>query len=565
MLSDIEIARQNVAEPIAHIASSLGLLSSEYDLYGAYKAKIKLNALYRLINTEPDKRARLVLVTAITPTDSGEGKSTISIGLADALCKIGKKTVLALREPSLGPCFGIKGGACGGGYAQIVPMDEINLHFTGDIHAVSAANNLIASLIDNHIQQGNVLRIDPRTVEWKRCLDLNDRSLRNVIIGLGGTTDAVPREEHFTITAASEIMAILCLSRSINELKQRLNTVFIGKTYDKRPVYLKDLGVTGAAAALLKDALCPNLVQTLEKTPAFVHGGPFANIAHGCNSINATLCALAVSEYTVTEAGFAADLGGEKFMDIKCPAAGITPDAVVIVATVRALKMHGGADSKHLSESDPKAVERGFANLKLHVENMENFGVPSVIAVNRFASDTKEELETLLHLCRSLKSRFGSGVPVALCESWEKGSSGATDLARTVLSVCETFSSSYQPLYKKEVSLVEKIKTLALRIYRAEQVEFSALALRKIEEYTAAGWAHLPVCMAKTQSSVSHDKTLKGAPAGYCFPVRDVRLNSGAGFLTVLAGDITVMPGLPKVPAACAIDVDNNGNISGLF
>lgn len=565
MLSDIEIARSRTMESASVIAQKLGLTADDYELYGTYKAKINLKTMYRLIETPAEKRGKLILVTALTPTAAGEGKSTVSIALADGLRKIGKNAVLALREPSLGPCFGIKGGACGGGYAQIVPMEDINLHFTGDIHAVSAANNLIAALIDNHIQQGNTLNLDPRSISWRRCLDLNDRALRNILIGMGGASDGVPREDHFDIAVASEIMAILCLSKSIDELKKRLGNIFIGKTYAKEPVYLKQLGIEGAAAALLKDALRPNLVQTLEHTPAFVHGGPFANIAHGCNSINATLCALALGDYTVTEAGFAADLGAEKFMDIKCKAAGIAPDAAVIVATVRALKMHGGISKADLGKSDTAALMRGFENLRVHIENMRSFGVPVVVAVNRFSGDTEEELHTLIDACRSLTEYGKDGIPAVLCEGWAKGGEGAAELARAVCSVCDSVQTRFAPLYKDEDSFTEKIEKIARTIYRAAKVEFSSLALKKIKEYTAAGCSHLPVCIAKTQNSISHDKNLLGAPSGYVFPVRDVLLKNGAGFLTVLAGDIMTMPGLPKTPAACSIDVDNDGHISGLF
>lgn len=565
MLSDIEIARSRTMESASVIAQKLGLTVDDYELYGTYKAKINLKTMYRLIETPVEKRGKLILVTALTPTAAGEGKSTVSIALADGLRKIGKNAVLALREPSLGPCFGIKGGACGGGYAQIVPMEDINLHFTGDIHAVSAANNLIAALIDNHIQQGNALNLDSRSISWRRCLDLNDRALRNILIGMGGAPDGVPREDHFDIAVASEIMAILCLSKSIDELKKRLGNIFIGKTYAKEPVYLKQLGVEGAAAALLKDALRPNLVQTLEHTPAFVHGGPFANIAHGCNSINATLCALALGDYTVTEAGFAADLGAEKFMDIKCRAAGIAPDAAVIVATVRALKMHGGVSKADLEKSDTAALMRGFENLRVHIENMHSFGVPVVVAVNRFSGDTEEELHTLIDVCRSLTEYGKDGIPVVLCEGWAKGGEGAVELARAVCSLCDSVQIRFAPMYKDEDSFTEKIEKIAHSVYRASRVEFSPLALKKIKEYTGAGWAHLPVCIAKTQNSISHDKNLLGAPSGYVFPVRDVLLKSGAGFLTVLTGDIMTMPGLPKTPAACSIDVDNDGYISGLF
>lgn len=565
MLSDIEIAQANIPAPVTEIAAKIGLSAQDCEFYGNYKAKIGLATMYRLLSRPKEKRGKLILVTALTPTSAGEGKSTVSIGLADALRLIGKNAVLALREPSLGPCFGIKGGACGGGRAQIVPMEDINLHFTGDIHAVSAANNLIAALIDNHIQQGNALRIDPRSISWRRCLDLNDRMLRSAVIGLGGTANGVPREEHFDIAVASEIMAILCLSKSIDELKQKIGTVFVGKTDTGEAVYLKSLGISGAAAALLKDAIRPNLVQTLEKTPAFVHGGPFANIAHGCNSINATLCALALSEYTVTEAGFAADLGAEKFMDIKCTAADIAPDAAVVVATVRALKMHGGVPKAKLGENDIPALLRGFENLKVHVENVHKFGVPVIVAINRFASDTQEELDALCGACRNLSGNGEHKVEAVVCESWEKGGRGSEKLAEAVVALCKTEKSRFKPLYKPEDSFIEKLENLALNIYRADKLDIAPQALKKICEYTDMGFGNLPVCVAKTQNSISHDKNLIGAPAHYAFPIRDVQLKSGAGFLVAYAGDIMSMPGLPKIPAACSIDVDNGGHISGLF
>lgn len=559
MLTDIEIAQKNAMEPISAIAQKLGLFSADIDLYGTHKAKISLAKLRELQSVPKEKHGKLILVTALTPTPAGEGKSTVSVGLADGLRHIGKNAIIALREPSLGPCFGIKGGACGGGYSQIVPMEDINLHFTGDIHAISIATNLIAALIDNHIQQQNELGIDPKTITWKRCVDLNDRSLRNVIVGLGGTADGVTREDHFSIAVASELMAIICLSKTISELKERINNIIIAKTYSKRLVKLQELGFSGAIAAVLKDALRPNLVQTLEKTPAFVHGGPFANIAHGCNSINATLCALALGDYVVTEAGFAADLGAEKFMDIKCAVADIAPNAVVIVATIRALKMHGGIAKADLAKPNPQAVLKGFENLQVHIENIAKFGVPSVVAVNRFALDSQEEIDTLFTACASLNT------DCILSEGWEKGGEGMENLARAICDICDNKKANFTPLYSAESSFIEKIETLATTLYRAEKVDFSPVALRKIKEYTEAGYAHLPICMAKTQNSISHDKTLMGAPSGYTFPVRDVQLYSGAGFLVVLSGDIMTMPGLPKVPAACAIDIDDDGRISGLF
>lgn len=559
MLSDIEIAQKNIMEPISVIAHKIGLGDEDIDYYGKYKAKISLASLKKLQNQFKDKPGKLILVTAITPTPAGEGKSTVSIGLGDGLNRIGKKAVIALREPSLGPCFGIKGGACGGGYSQIVPMEDINLHFTGDIHAVSITTNLIASLIDNHIQQGNSLNIDPRTVTWKRCVDLNDRALRNVIVGLGGRTEGVPREDNFTIAVASEIMAILCLSRSIAELKEKLGNIIVGYTYDKETVYFRDLKCVGAAAALLKDAIRPNLVQTLEKTPVFVHGGPFANIAHGCNSLNATMCALALGDYVVTEAGFAADLGAEKFFDIKCRVGGLQPSAVVIVATVRALKMHGGVALSELYASDPEAVRKGFENLSVHIENVKKFGVPALVALNRFTGDSEEEISVLTDLCKKM------GVELCLSEAWGKGSAGAETLAKSVVDLCESGESRFSPLYDAQLSLTEKLKTLAKEIYRADSVDIVPKALKKIAQYEEQGFGSLPICIAKTQNSISHEKTWRGAPKGYVFPIRDVQLYAGAGFIVAFAGDIMTMPGLPKIPAAQNIDVDDQGNISGLF
>lgn len=559
MLSDIEIAQKNIMEPISVIAHKIGLGEGDLDYYGKYKAKISLASLKKLQSQFINKPGKLILVTAITPTPAGEGKSTVSIGLGDGLNRIGKKAVIALREPSLGPCFGIKGGACGGGYSQIVPMEDINLHFTGDIHAVSITTNLIASLIDNHIQQGNSLNIDPRTVTWKRCVDLNDRALRNVIVGLGGRTEGVPREDNFTIAVASEIMAILCLSRSIAELKEKLGNIIVGYTYDKETVYFRDLKSVGAAAALLKDAIRPNLVQTLEKTPVFVHGGPFANIAHGCNSLNATMCALALGDYVVTEAGFAADLGAEKFFDIKCRVGGLQPSAVVIVATVRALKMHGGVALSELHASDPEAVRKGFENLSVHIENVKKFGVPALVALNRFTGDSEEEISVVTDLCKKM------GVELCLSEAWGKGSAGAETLAKSVVDLCESGEAQFSPLYDAQLSLTEKLKTLAKEIYRADSVDIAPKALKKIAQYEEQGFGNLPICVAKTQNSISHEKTWRGAPKGYVFPIRDVQLYAGAGFVVAFAGDIMTMPGLPKTPAAQNIDVDDQGNISGLF
>jgi len=557
MLSDIKIAQSAQMAPIQEIAEDMGLSKDDLDLYGNYKAKITLKKLRELQASE--KKGKLILVTAITPTPAGEGKSTMSIALADGIRKIGKKSCLALREPSLGPCFGIKGGACGGGYAQVVPMEDINLHFTGDIHAISIANNLIAALIDNHIQQGNALNIDARTITWKRCVDLNDRALRKIVIGLGGRMEGIPREDGFNISVASEIMAIICLSKTISELKSRLDNITIGKNFNKEPVLLKDLKVSGAVAALLKDTIRPNLVQTLEKTPAFIHGGPFANIAHGCNSINATECALALGDYVVTEAGFAADLGAEKFLDIKSRIAGLHPDAVVVVATIRALKMHGGVQKSELNQSNVEALKKGFENLKTHIENLGKFKVPVVIAINQFASDTEEEIKTLEKECKAINTS------VVLCQGHAKGGEGAKELAEKVCAVCDSGISQYQQLYPLEMPLEEKIRTVAKEIYRAKDVSFSDVAKKKLAEFTAMGFGNLPICVAKTQYSFSHDKNLICAPKDFIFPIQDVRLYSGAGFVVPLAGDIMTMPGLPKVPAACSIDVDDDGVITGLF
>ena len=558
-MTDIEIAQKNKMIPVAEVAAKIGITADKLENYGPYKAKITFEELRALQEKAASKPGKLILVTAVTPTPAGEGKSTVSIGLADGLNRIGKKTVVALREPSLGPCFGVKGGACGGGYAQIVPMEDINLHFTGDIHAISIANNLIAALIDNHLQQGNELGIDPRTISWKRCVDLNDRALRNITIGLGGRLQGVPREDHFSIAVASEIMAIVCLSRTISELKERIDRIVIGQNYARENVTFGQLKCTGAIAALLKDVIKPNLVQTLEKNPAFVHGGPFANIAHGCNSVNATLCALATGDYVVTEAGFAADLGAEKFLDIKCRAAGLKPAAVVIVATIRALKMHGGVAKADLAKPDTAALEKGFANLKTHIENVAKFGLPAVVAVNKFITDTDEEIQLLEKLCRD------NGSTAVLSEGWGKGGEGAADLARTVADIADSGKADYHPLYELDLPLADKIRTIAKEIYRAADVEFDSAALKKLKTFEDAGYGKLPVCIAKTQNSISHDPKLIGAPSGYTFPVRDVQLYAGAGFVVALAGDIMTMPGLPKAPAALNIDVDDNGVIHGLF
>lgn len=558
-MTDIEIAQKNVMIPITDVAAKIGIDAENLELYGFYKAKISFKEL-KVLQEKADKNpGKLILVTAVTPTSAGEGKSTVSISLADGLNKIGKKTVVALREPSLGPCFGVKGGACGGGYAQIVPMEDINLHFTGDIHAISIANNLIAALIDNHIQQGNELNIDPRTISWKRCIDLNDRELRNIIVGLGGRMQGVPREDHFTIAVASEIMAIVCLSKTIPELKERISRIVIAQNYNKENVTFGELKCTGAIAAILKDVIKPNIVQTLEKNPAFVHGGPFANIAHGCNSVNATICALATGDYTVTEAGFAADLGAEKFFDIKCRSAELKPDVVVIVATIRALKMHGGVAKADLNKSDCSALEKGFSNLKTHIENIAKFGLPAVVAVNKFATDSDEEIKLLESLCEK------AGTKAVLSQGWEKGGDGTIELAREVAKIVESKGACYHPIYELELPLTEKIKKIAKEIYRASDVDFSSDALKKLKAFEEDGYGKLPVCIAKTQNSISHDPKLTGSPSDFTFPVRDVQLYAGASFVVAFAGDIMTMPGLPKAPAALNIDVDDDGVISGLF
>ena len=556
MLSDIEISQQNQPEPIGRIAEKAGLCEEDLELYGRYKAKIGFAKL-RELAAEPLK-GKLILVTAITPTPAGEGKSTISIGLADALQLSRKKVMLALREPSLGPCFGLKGGAAGGGYSQIVPMEDINLHFTGDIHAITAANNLLAAMIDNHIKQGNELHINPQSICWRRCLDLNDRALRNIEIAMGGSTDGLPRRDGFDISVASEIMAILCLAEDINDLKKRLSAIIIGKTYDGKYVTAGEIKAVGAMAALLKDAIRPNLVQTLAKTPALVHGGPFANIAHGCNSLIATKTALRLADYVVTEAGFGADLGAEKFFDIKCRAGGLEPAAVVLVATVRALKMHGGVDKDKLGEENAEALRKGFANLKIHLENLAKFGVPTVAAINRFATDSTAEITLLQELCAE------AGVTAVTATCWENGGKGALALAFEVCRAVEE-PNGFGPLYDDNLPLKEKISLIAKEIYRAGGVTFSDKAVSKLAEFESQGYGKLPVCIAKTQNSISDDPKRKGAPRGYNFTVNDVRLSAGAGFVVALAGNILTMPGLPQHPAAEQIDVDENGVISGLF
>lgn len=556
MLTDIKISQQNKMSPISEIAKNIGIKSDELELYGQYKAKISYEGLKRI--SQNKQKGKLILVTAMTPTPAGEGKSTISIGLADGLRYIGKNAMLALREPSMGPCFGIKGGATGGGYAQIVPMEDINLHFTGDIHAITMANNLLSAMIDNHIKQGNLLNLDPENIFWHRCLDLNDRALRTVETALGGAINGEPRIDHFDISVASEIMAIFCLAKDIADLKRRLNKIVIGKTKDGRFVTAEEIKASGAMTALLKDALKPNLVQTLEKTPALVHGGPFANIAHGCNSIIATQTALHLADYVVTEAGFGADLGAEKFLDIKCPAAEIKPDCIVIVATIRALKMHGGIAKDNLKAENIAAVHQGFANLKTHIENIRQYGVPAVVAINKFVTDTENEIATLKNLCTQ------ENIKAIEVSSWENGGKGAEELAKEIAAI-SLQNNNYHPLYTNEMSIKQKIEIIATRIYHAKNVEYSSLALQKITEIENNGYKKLAVCIAKTQNSISADAKLIGAPCNFTLPVKDVHLSAGAEFAVILTGNIMTMPGLSAHPAAESIDVDNNGIISGLF
>ncbi len=553
MKSDIEIATGTRLLPITEIAGKLGIAPDELENYGAYKAKLSEKFLRRAEGM-PD--GKLILVTAISPTPAGEGKTTTTVGLGQALCRLGKNAVIALREPSLGPVFGIKGGAAGGGYSQVLPMEDINLHFTGDFHAITAANNLLCAVIDNHIQQGNELDIDVRRILFPRVMDMNDRTLRNIVIGLGTKVDGVPREDHFMITVASEIMAILCLSTSIADLKRRLGNILAAYTRGGEPVYTRQLGVAGSMAALLRDAIKPNLVQTTENTPAIIHGGPFANIAHGCNSVRATKIALKLGDYAVTEAGFGADLGAEKFLDIKCPAAGLKPSAVVLVATVRALKYNGGQPKAELKNENLDALARGICNLEAHIDNLAKFGLPVVVAVNRFDSDTDAELDYIKTAC------MARGAEAALSEVFSCGGEGGIPLAEAVIRACEK-PSNYAPLYTPELSLTEKIEKLAIELYGADGVEYEA-SLKAIEAL-GAEYSHLPVCMAKTQYSLSDDPALLGRPSGFKLHVRDLRLSAGAGFVVVLTGAIMTMPGLPKVPAANTIDIDDNGNITGLF
>ncbi len=556
MLTDIEIAKQADIKPISDIAEKLGISADELEFYGKYKAKLPLSLLKKYENREDGK---LILVTAINPTPAGEGKTTVTVGLGEAMNRIGKKAVIALREPSMGPVFGIKGGAAGGGYAQVIPMEDINLHFTGDMHAITAANNLLCAIIDNHIQQGNELRIDPRRILFKRCLDMNDRALRNVVIGLGGKVNGVPREDGFMITVASEIMAILCLSSGIKDLKERLGSILTAYTYDGTPVYARDLNAVGSMAALLKDAIKPNLVQTLENTPALMHGGPFANIAHGCNSVTATRLALKLGDYCITEAGFGADLGAEKFLDIKCRCAGLKPSCVVIVATIRALKYNGGVPKAELSKENIVALKNGIVNLETHIENMRKYGLPVVVAINRFATDTEAEIETIEAFCRE------KDVPVSLTEVFAHGGEGGKELAEKVVKTIETKEAHFKPIYDEKLSIKEKLNVLAKEIYRAGDVVFTSNAEKAISEIEKLGKDKLPICVAKTQYSLSDDPQKLGSPKGFTLTVRDVRLSAGAGFIVALTGDIMTMPGLPKQPAAYKIDVDDDGNVSGLF
>lgn len=556
MKTDIEIAQSAQLKPITEIIAPLGIEFDDIELYGKYKAKLTAKKIKAL---EDQPNGKLILVTAINPTPAGEGKSTITIGLADALSKIGKKTMIALREPSLGPVMGVKGGAAGGGYSQVLPMEDINLHFTGDMHAITTAHNALSALIDNHLHQGNELGIDPRRIIWKRVVDLNDRALRQVTIGLGGPLNGVPREDGFDITVASEIMAILCLATDLTNLKERLASIVIGYRYDRTPVYVRDLKVEGALTLILKDALKPNLVQTIHGTPAFVHGGPFANIAHGCNSVLATTTALRLADYTVTEAGFGADLGAEKFLDIKTPNLPKSPDAVVVVATIRALKMNGGVAKDALSAENVEAVEQGFANLARHVENMRKYGIPVVVAINEFVTDTAAEIEKLKELCIKLQ------VPVALASVWANGADGGVELAETVVSAIESQTAQYKRLYDDAESIEEKISKVAREIYRADKVVFEKKAKTQIAQIVQNGWDKLPICMAKTQYSFSDNPSLLGAPTGFDITIRELVPKLGAGFIVALTGEVMTMPGLPKAPAALNMDVDADGHAVGLF
>lgn len=556
MLSDIEIAQKAHMLPITKVAGKLGIGEEDIELYGRYKAKLSMDLIKR-VQDKPD--GKLILVTAITPTPAGEGKSTTTVGLAQGLAKIGQKVIVALREPSLGPCMGIKGGAAGGGYSQVVPMEDINLHFTGDFHAITSAHMLLAAMLDNHIQQGNALNIDPRRIVWKRVVDMNDRELRNIVVGLGGKAHGVPRQDGFDITVASEVMAILCLATGLHDLKERLSKIIVAYDYSGNPITAGMLKAQGAMAALLKDAVKPNLVQTLENVPAIIHGGPFANIAHGCNSVMATKTALKLADYTITEAGFGADLGAEKFFDIKCRYAGLKPDAVVLVATVRALKMHGGVPKTELATPDVEAVKRGIVNLEKHIENIKQYGLPLVVAINAFAQDTPEELEAIRSHCAA------HGVNVALSEVFAKGGEGGIELAKEVVALATSGKADFKLLYGEELSLKEKIETIAKKIYGAVGVNYTEEANNALKDFEKMGYGHLPVCMAKTQYSFSDDPALLGRPEGFEITIKNCRIAAGAGFVVVLTGDIMTMPGLPKVPAAEKIDVSDDGVISGLF
>ena len=556
MKTDIQIAQEAKLQPIKDVAASIGIMEDDLELYGKYKAKLSDELMER---TKNNPNGKLILVTAINPTPAGEGKTTTSVGLGQAFGKLGKKALIALREPSLGPCFGVKGGAAGGGYAQVVPMEDLNLHFTGDFHAITSANNLLAALLDNHIQQGNELGIDPRQIVWKRCLDMNDRVLRNVVVGLGNKMDGMVREDHFVITVASEIMAILCLADDMNDLKVRLGKIIVAYTFDGRPVTAADLNAVGSMAALLKDALKPNLIQTLEHTPAIVHGGPFANIAHGCNSVRATKTALKLADYVITEAGFGADLGAEKFFDIKCRKAGLAPDAVVLVATIRALKYNGGVAKADLNAENLEALEKGIVNLEKHIENLQKYGVPVVVTLNSFVSDTKAETDFVENFCRERGCEF------ALSEVWEKGGEGGVALAEKVLETLENKESNFKVLYDDSLSLKEKIETVAREIYGADGVTYTVAADKELKRITDLGMGDLPVCMAKTQYSLSDDATKLGRPSGFTINVREVYVSAGAGFVVAINGSIMTMPGLPKKPAAFEIDVNEDGVITGLF
>lgn len=556
MKSDIKIAQEAVLAPIGEVAAKLDIKEDELECYGKYKAKLSSDIWERV---KDNKDGKLILVTAINPTPAGEGKTTTSVGLGEAFNRLNKKAVIALREPSLGPCFGIKGGAAGGGYAQVVPMEDLNLHFTGDFHAITSANNLLAALLDNHIQQGNILGIDPERIVWKRCIDMNDRVLRNIVVGLGKKTDGVVRQDHFVITVASEIMAILCLAENMKDLKQRLGKIIVAYTYEDKPVTADDIQATGAMAALLKDAVKPNLIQTLEHTPALVHGGPFANIAHGCNSVAATRIGLKLADYCITEAGFGADLGAEKFFDIKCRMSGLKPDVAVLVATVRALKYNGGVPKDDLAAPDIEALKSGIVNLEKHIENIQQFGVPVVVTLNKFASDSEEELAYVKDFC------IGHNCEFALSEVWEKGGEGGIELANKVIETLENKKSDFHTIYNNEASLTEKIETIAEKIYGADGVEYDTQAVKQLKRLTELGFGSFPVCMAKTQFSFSDDPKLLGRPENFKIHVREVYVSAGAGFVVVLTGSVMTIPGLPKKPAAYGIDVDDNGVITGLF